>query len=86
MKERGLRKKRVGTVISDKMDKTVTVVVERLVSHPIYKKYVRRKAKYTAHDERNECRVGDQVRIVETRPLSKMKRWRVKDIVRRAAL
>jgi small subunit ribosomal protein S17 len=85
MKERGLRKKRVGTVVSDKMDKTVTVEVERLVSHPIYKKYIRRKAKYHAHDEKNECRIGDRVLIVECRPLSKQKRWRVKEIVRRAA-
>jgi len=85
MKERGLRKKRVGTVVSDQMDKTVTVEVERLVSHPIYKKFIRRKAKYHAHDEKNECRVGDRVLLVECRPLSKSKRWRVKEIVRRAA-
>jgi small subunit ribosomal protein S17 len=84
MKERGLKKKRVGTVVSDKMDKTVTVEVERLVSHPIYKKYIRRKANYHAHDEKNECRVGDRVTIVECRPLSKLKRWRVKEIIRRA--
>jgi small subunit ribosomal protein S17 len=84
MKERGLKKKRVGTVVSDKMDKTVTVEVERLVSHPIYKKYIRRKANYHAHDEKNECRVGDRVAIVECRPLSKLKRWRVKEIIRRA--
>jgi small subunit ribosomal protein S17 len=85
MKERGLRKRRVGTVVSDKMDKTVTVEVERLVSHPIYKKFIRRKAKYHAHDEKNECRMGDRVLLVECRPLSKSKRWRVKEIVRRAA-
>jgi small subunit ribosomal protein S17 len=85
MKERGLRKRRVGTVVSDKMDKTVTVEVERLVSHPIYKKFIRRKAKYHAHDDKNECRVGDRVLLVECRPLSKSKRWRVKEIVRRAA-
>ncbi len=85
MKERGLRKKRVGTVVSDRMDKTVTVEVERLVAHPIYKKYIRLRAKYHAHDEKNECRVGDRVLIVESRPLSKLKRWRVKEIVRRAA-
>jgi small subunit ribosomal protein S17 len=84
MKDRGLKKKRVGTVVSDKMDKTVTVVVERLVSHPIYKKYIRRKANLHAHDEKNECRVGDRVLVVECRPLSKLKRWRVKEIVRRA--
>jgi small subunit ribosomal protein S17 len=85
MKERGLRKKRVGTVVSDRMDKTVTVEVERLVAHPIYKKYIRLRSKYHAHDEKNECRVGDRVLIVESRPLSKLKRWRVKEIVRRAA-
>ena len=85
MKERGLRKRRVGTVVSNKMDKTVTVEVERLVSHPIYKKFIRRKAKYHAHDEKNECRMGDRVLLVECRPLSKSKRWRVKEIVRRAA-
>jgi small subunit ribosomal protein S17 len=84
MKERGLKKKRVGTVVSDKMDKTVTVEVERLVRHPIYKKYIRRKANYHAHDEKNECRMGDRVAIVECRPLSKLKRWRVKEIIRRA--
>jgi small subunit ribosomal protein S17 len=84
MKDRGLKKKRVGTVVSDKMDKTVTVEVERLVSHPIYKKYIRRKANLHAHDEKNECRVGDRVLVVECRPLSKLKRWRVKEIVRRA--
>jgi small subunit ribosomal protein S17 len=83
MKERGLRKKRVGIVVSDKMDKTVTVEVQRLVSHPVYKKYIRRKTKFHAHDERNECHVGDKVLIVECRPLSKLKRWRVTEVVRR---
>lgn len=84
MKERGLRKRRVGTVVSDKMNKTVTVEVERLVSHPIYKKFIRRKAKYHAHDEANQCRVGDRVAIEECRPLSRLKRWRVREIIRRA--
>lgn len=71
----------IGTVVSDKMDKTVVVAVERMFIHPIYKKIVREKKKYKAHDEKNECRVGDRVMIVETRPLSKEKRWAVKQIV-----
>jgi small subunit ribosomal protein S17 len=77
MSERGKRKTMVGTVVSDKMDKTVVVEVERLTMHPKFKKYIKRKKRYKAHDERNECRVGDKVLIVETRPLSKEKRWRV---------
>ncbi|RLA80031.1 MAG: 30S ribosomal protein S17 [Deltaproteobacteria bacterium] len=84
MAERGQRKTEVGVVISDKMDKTVVVRVERLVQHPKYKKVVRRFAKYKAHDERNECKVGDKVLIIETRPLSKTKRWRVMKILERA--
>jgi small subunit ribosomal protein S17 len=74
----------VGTVISDKMDKTVVVSVERVVRHPLYGKTVRRTVKFKAHDENNECRVGDRVRIMETRPLSKDKRWRVMQIVEKA--
>ena len=74
----------VGTVCSDKMDKTVVVMIERLVKHPRYKKYVKRRAKYTAHDERKECHIGDTVSIVETRPLSREKRWRVREIMKRA--
>ena len=74
-----------GTVVSDKMDKTVVVRVERLVPHPVYKKYVRKHKKYKAHDPDNRCRVGDRVTITETRPLSREKRWRVQDILRRAA-
>jgi len=74
----------VGTVCSDKMDKTVVVMIERLVKHPRYKKYVKRRAKYKAHDERKECHIGDTVSIVETRPLSREKRWRVREIVKRA--
>lgn len=83
-KKRGLRKTMVGTVVSDRMDKTVVVLVERLVKHPVYKKYTRRRARYKAHDEKNECRVGDRVLLIETRPLSREKRWRVKEILERA--
>jgi small subunit ribosomal protein S17 len=72
-----------GIVVSDKMDKTVVVAVEKLVQHPIYKKYVKRTKKYHAHDERNECKIGDVVEIEETRPLSKTKRWRVVRIIQR---
>ncbi|GIW12456.1 MAG: 30S ribosomal protein S17 [Dehalococcoidia bacterium] len=75
-----------GTVVSDKMDKTVVVAVERLKRHPLYRRTIRRTTKYKAHDERNECRVGDIVRIVESRPLSREKRWRVIQIVRRVDL
>jgi len=84
MKKRGLRKTQTGIVISDKMDKTVVVRVDRLVRHPTYKKYVRRRAKYTAHDENNACQLGDRVVLRETRPLSKTKRWRVSQIVGKA--
>jgi len=75
------RKTRFGKVVSDKMDKTVVVAVETPRHHPIYKKTIRRAVKYKAHDEKNQCRPGDMVRIVETRPLSKEKRWRVAEIV-----
>ncbi|MFA0731792.1 MAG: hypothetical protein LKKZDAJK_001612 [Candidatus Fervidibacter sp.] len=81
---RGKRKVFIGRVVSDKMDKTVVVAVDRLVRHPLYKKVVRRTTKFYAHDEQNECRVGDIVEIMETRPLSKLKRWRVVRIVQRA--
>ena len=77
MSDRGLQKSRVGVVVSDKMDKTVSVEVERTVLHPLYKKYIRKYSKFLAHDEKNEFKVGDRVRILETRPLSKRKRWRV---------
>ena len=80
---RGRRKVREGLVVSDRMEKTVVVVVEELKSHPLYKKVVRRKARFKAHDEQ-QCGVGDRVRIVETRPLSKDKRWRVDEILERA--
>jgi small subunit ribosomal protein S17 len=82
--ERGRRKARVGTVVSNKIQKTVVVQVERRYAHPLYGKQVTRTKKYHAHDENNEYGVGDVVRIVETRPLSKLKRWRVTDLVERA--
>ncbi len=81
MENRGIRKTRVGVVVSNKMDKTVVVAVERLVQHPLYKKYIRKTTKFKAHDEKNEAQVGDKVRIMETRPLSKTKRWRVVEIL-----
>ncbi|HXV82171.1 MAG TPA: 30S ribosomal protein S17 [Candidatus Binatia bacterium] len=84
MNERGLRKERMGFVISDRMPKTVVVSVERVVRHGKYKKYLRRRTKMKAHDERNESRVGDRVLIVECRPLSRDKRWRVTRILERA--
>lgn len=82
--ERANRKTRVGTVVSDKMNKTVVVKVERRFPHPLYGKQVTRTKKYHAHDENNEFHVGDVVRITETRPLSKLKRWRVSELVERA--
>ena len=82
--ERNLRKTRVGTVVSDKMDKTIVVAVMDSVQHPLYKKILKRTVKFKAHDEKNECRVGDRVRIMETRPLSKDKRWRLVEIVEKA--
>ena len=84
MKDRGLRKTQTGIVISDKMDKTVVVQVDRLVKHPVYRKYVRRRAKFKAHDENNTCQKGDRVVISETRPVSKTKRWQVSQIVEKA--
>ena len=82
---RGSRSTKVGVVTSDAMDKSVTVRVERTVLHKMYKRYVKRSAKFMAHDESNSCRVGDTVEIVETRPMSARKRWRVRRIVSRAA-
>ena len=79
MSERGLRKTQVGRVVGDKMDKSVTVEVQRNVLHPLYKKYIRKRSRFTAHDETNQLKVGDQVKIIETRPLSKQKRWRVQE-------
>lgn len=84
MAERNLRKVKVGTVVSDAMDKTVVVAVERRVAHPLYGRIVKRTTRFMAHDEKNECKVGDRVRIMETRPLSKQKRWRVVNIIERS--
>ena len=82
--ERNLRKTRVGTVVSDKMDKTIVVAVKDSVKHPLYKKILKRTVKFKAHDENNECGIGDRVMIMETRPLSKDKRWRMVKIVEKA--
>ena len=79
MSARGLRKIREGVVISDKMDKSVIVEVSRTVLHPLYQKYVRKRTRFMAHDETNACKVGDRVRIVESRPLSRRKRWRIQE-------
>ena len=84
MQERNLRKTRLGFVTSNKMEKTITVVVERRVKHPIYGKFVKKTTKFHAHDEKNECTVGDTVRIMETRPLSKTKRWRMVEVIEKA--
>ena len=84
--DRKQRKVRTGVVISNKMDKTVVVEVSRTVIHPVYKKFVRRRKRFMAHDEDNRCNIGDQVMIVETRPLSRQKNWRVRKIIREAAL
>lgn len=84
MAERSLRKTRVGVVVNNKMDKTITVAIERRVPHPIYKKYFKKTTKLMAHDEKKECSIGDKVRIMETRPLSKNKRWRLVQIVEKA--
>jgi small subunit ribosomal protein S17 len=82
MNKRNARKVRQGEVISDRMDKTVVVRVKRLVRDPLYKKYVYKRSKYYAHDEENKCKIGDKVKIMETRPLSKTKRWRVVEIIK----
>lgn len=84
MSERALRKTRTGKVVSDKMDKTVVVAIETRVKHPLYGKMMKRTLKVKAHDENNECGIGDTVRVMETRPLSKDKRWRVESIVEKA--
>jgi small subunit ribosomal protein S17 len=84
MTERGQRKERIGTVVSDKMDKTIIVSVERNFIHATYGRIVRKSTKYVAHDEKDECKIGDKVRIFETRPLSKTKRWRVSEVLERA--
>ncbi len=82
--ERNLRKTRVGKVVSDKMDKTIVVAVIDNVKHPLYNKIIKRTRKLKAHDEENTCKIGDRVRIMETRPLSKDKRWRLVDVIERA--
>ena len=82
--ERGIRKTMVGTVVSDRMDKTVVVSIERLVKHTTYGRYVRQRTKFKVHDEKNECRIGDTIRFMETRPISKDKRWRFVEFVERA--
>ena len=82
--ERNLRKERIGQVVSNKMQKSITVAVERKVKHPIYGKFVRKTTKLTAHDEKNDSNIGDTVKVMETRPLSKNKRWRLVEIVEKA--
>ena len=84
MEERNLRKTRVGKVVSNKMDKTVVVSIQDNVRHPLYKKIIKRTVKLKAHDEENSCNIGDTVKVMETRPLSKDKRWRVAEIIERA--
>ena len=84
MSERNLRKTRVGKVVSDKMDKTVVVAIEDNVKHPLYKKIIKNTVKFKAHDENNECGIGDRVLVMETRPMSKDKRWRVVEIIEKA--
>ena len=82
--ERNLRKTRIGKVVSDKMDKTITVAIEDHVKHPLYGKIVKKTVKFKAHDEKNECNIGDTVKIMETRPLSKDKKWRLVQIIEKA--
>lgn len=82
--ERGMRKVRIGSVVSDKMDKTVVVAVETFVTHPLYKKQLKRTTRFKAHDENNECGIGDIVRIVETKPMSKTKNWRIEEVLEKA--
>lgn len=84
--QRGKKKTRIGMVVSDKMQKTVVVRVDQMIKHPVYQKYIRRKVTYKAHDEANACQVGDKVLIVETRPLSKDKRWRVREILEKTTI
>jgi len=84
MEKRNLRKERTGLVVSDKMDKSIVVQIERRYKHPVYGKYVKKTNKFIAHDEKNDCNIGDTVRISETRPLSKTKNWRLVEILERA--
>ena len=82
--ERNLRKERIGVVVSNKMDKSIVVEIERREKHPIYGKFIKKTSRFMAHDEKQECNIGDTVRIMETRPLSKRKRWRLVEIIERA--
>lgn len=82
--ERNLRKERIGIVLSNRMNKSITVGVERRVKHPMYSKFIKKTSKFTAHDEKDECNIGDTVKIMETRPLSKRKNWRLVEIIERA--
>lgn len=84
MEDRNLRKTRTGRVVSDKMDKTIVVAIEERVKHPLYKKFVKRTYKLKAHDANNDCKIGDTVKVMETRPLSREKRWRLVEIIERA--
>jgi small subunit ribosomal protein S17 len=84
MEKRNLRKERTGLVVSNKMDKSIIVQIERTFKHPVYGKYVKKSNKFVAHDEENDCNIGDTVRIMETRPLSKNKNWRLVEIIERA--
>ena len=84
MSERNMRKTNVGRVVSNKMDKTIVVAIEDSVKHPLYKKIIKRNVKLKAHDENNECSIGDRVRVMETRPLSKEKRWRLVEVIEKA--
>lgn len=82
--ERNLRKEKVGQVVSNKMEKSITVIVDQRVKHPVYGKFINKSKKFTAHDENNDCGIGDTVKIIETRPLSKQKRWRLVEIIEKA--
>lgn len=84
MKQRGQRKIKVGKVVSNKMDKTITIALERRIQHPLYKKYLTKRSKIYGEDSENQCRIGDMVKVIETRPLSKLKRWRLLEIMERA--
>jgi len=84
LEDRSLRKTRIGKVVSDKMDKTIVVAIETSVKHPLYKKIIKRTYKLKAHDENNDCNIGDKVKVMETRPISKDKRWRLVEIIQKA--
>ncbi len=84
MESRNLRKERTGVVVSNKMDKSITIAVHRKVKHPLYGKFIKKTTKFSVHDEKNDCGIGDTVKIMETRPLSKNKRWRLVEIIERA--